>query len=91
MYKQQGGSLFGSIKRGLTKIVPKVMKAAKPLGRAIAAKGLKAAKNPKNRRRLMMVVATVGKGAVGRITGDPQLARLAEHQIKKASESIGSS
>ena len=60
------------------------MKAAKPLGRAIAAKGLKAAKNPRNRRRLMMMAATVGKGAVGRITGDPQLARLAEHQIKKA-------
>ena len=55
------------------------MKAAKPLGRAIAAKGLKAAKNPRNRRRLMLMAATVG-----RITGDPQLARLAEHQIKKA-------
>ena len=30
IYKQQGGSLFGSIKRGLTKIVPKVMKAGNP-------------------------------------------------------------
>ena len=59
------------------------MKAAKPLGRAIAAKGLKAAKNPRNRRRLMMMAVTVGKGVVGRITGDPQLAKLAEHQIKK--------
>ena len=59
IYKQQGGSLFGSIKMGLTKTVPKVMKAAKPLGRAIAAKGLKAAKNPRNRRRLMMMAATV--------------------------------
>ena len=57
IYKKQGGSLFGSIKRGLTKIVPKMMKAAKPLSRAIAAKGLKAAKNPRNRRRLMMIAA----------------------------------
>ena len=60
------------------------MKATKPLGRAIAAKGLKAAKNPRNRSRLMMMAATVGKGAVGRITGDPQLATLGENQIKKA-------
>ena len=89
IYKQQGGSLFGSIKRGLTKIVPKVMKAAKPLGRAIAAKGLKAAKNPRNRRRLMMMAVTVGEGAVGRITGDPQLAKLAEHQIKKVAVITG--
>ena len=55
------------------------MKAAKPLGRAIAAKGLNAAKNHRDRRRLMMMAATVSKGAVGRITGDPQLAKLAEH------------
>ena len=31
-----------------------------------------------------MMAATVGKVDVGRITGDPQLAKLAEHQIKKA-------
>ena len=64
--------------------MPKVIKAAKPIGKVIVKKGIKAARNPRNRRRLMMMAANVGKDAVGRITGDPQLARLAEHQIKRA-------
>ena len=84
VYKKQGGSLFSSIKKGLTKIMPKVINATKPLGKAIVKKGLKAARNPRNRKRLMMLAASAGKGAVGRITGDPQLARLAENQIKNA-------
>ena len=32
----------------------------------------------------MMMAATLGKGTVGGTTGDPQLAKLAEHQIKSA-------
>ena len=37
VYKKQGGSLFSSIK-GLTKIMPKVINATKPLGKAIVKK-----------------------------------------------------
>ena len=74
VYKQQGGSLFNSIKRkGLTRIVLKVIKAAKPIGKVIVKKGIKAAKNPRNRRRLMMMATNVCKSTVGRITGGPQL------------------
>ena len=64
--------------------MPKAIKAAKTIGKVIVKKGIKTARNPRNRRRLMMLAANVGKDAVGRITGDPQLARVAEHQIKRA-------
>ena len=46
------------------------------------------ARSPRNRKRLMMLAASAGNGAVGRITGDPQLGRLAENKIKNAAVKV---
>ena len=51
-------------------------------------KGMKVVTNPKNQKKIMKMmsssVALLGRGAVHRLTDDPQLSRIAEQHIKRA-------
>ena len=51
-------------------------------------KGMKVVTNQKNKKEIMKIAsssaALLGRGAVRRLTDDPQLSRLAEQHIKRA-------
>ena len=88
VYKKHGGgflsSLGKSISKGVSKAVPKIVKASKPIGRKILKKGIKVATNKKNQKALIKMAADAGGNAIGRMTGDPQMARLTAQQISAA-------
>ena len=75
--------MFGALKKSSSKVGAKVIKAAKPLGKKMVKKVVK---NPKNQETIMKMAsssaALLGRGAVRRLTDDPQLSRLAEQHIK---------
>ena len=86
--EKHGGGFLKSIGRGvskgLAKTVPKIVKAAKPIGRKIVKQGISIAKNKKNQKKLIKMAASVGGDAVSRMSGDTQMGRLAQQQINAA-------